>query len=62
MVLSHAGLAADNPLGNAELYSIIDILEILWNKFAEVFFEKDPQKKVKIISIILLMYYYYSRV
>ncbi len=43
---SHIDLASDNPLNNAELYSIVDALELLWNKFAEVFFETDPKIKV----------------
>ena len=39
-------LGADNSLGNAEVYGIVDTLELLWNKFGEVFFETDLQKKV----------------
>ncbi len=48
----HVGLAADNSLDNAELYGIIDTLEMLWNKFADVFFEQDPQKKVIIMKYL----------
>ena len=57
-------LAADNPLDNAELYGIIDTLELLWNKFGEVFFETDPQKKVSLeftIYVIRRNHYEYSK-
>ena len=41
-------LASDSALKNAELYGIVDTIEVLWNKLSEVFFEQDPQKKVSI--------------
>lgn len=39
-------LAGTNEIENAEIYSIIDALEVLWERLVLYFYERDDKKKV----------------
>lgn len=41
-----AGLAGSSDLENAEIFSVVDVVEDLWTRIFSFFWEKDEVKKV----------------
>ena len=43
-----SGLAGSNDLDNAEISSLVEVVEDVWVRIAQFFFSTDEQKKVRL--------------
>ena len=52
-----SGLAGSNDLENAEVFSLVEVVEDLWVRVAQFFFNTDEQKKVSGYDIVIPLYW-----